>query len=757
MTLSETNRPMTEPNPNNNVPTHEDWNALITKQRIKIAPWNRDKIPTVSASTTEQELLTNIGTLNALVSKDRWWFIGSAPFRAVQSMWSTILGRTLLIAKVGLVYAISVHFLWLTTLPLCEYTNMNIQMPTPYFTPWDIFSTITIDDVERQQEMTAIRAQYNMLSLDFPYTSPYTAEEFSEAQKSLVVAKELWPKIQEAIALAESINVTLSPSRNYVSEQNHWNTVIENVHLSVKLHPLALRIEQDAAEFTWKPTYSKFPYVAEELNAIANKIETMKQLQPRVLELVERGAKSNMDVTFSPPYDESDLATKIEEIEELEKRLETHKKLYPKAQELIKNIDRILDTPLQPPELITEAYLEDLKTVSVFLSISVIQRVERFLKSAERLGWSHNLRDSIPNLEQIGNNIDGVQLYQQVSAMEIRLLNLERQLAETMKYKSQVRALSKQLSISLPPPYNRATVNGLHALKKLKRTLSAEEFGILAQQLERVSPYMDERKIKKGSFLMGCPDIRFGFCRFSESPQHTVNMPHDYMVMKTEVTNGIACALLPESERPSDCTNKNNDAYPAQMMFKTAVQLSNSLSVLYGLTPCYDFTYHNVLITSLTCNGWRIPLETEWEYAARGGRSALLDATTDDYLLTSAKNVENYLKLNLDSNDIGYLEFNSNNRSHPVRGLKPNPYDLYDMVGNVPEWCWDQNPTDSPNMSSNGMDNLKSVSIWGDHAVRGLGYSNDTANFSTEIQAITHRRDYQGNSGNGVRFVRSLY
>jgi len=118
-----------------------------------------------------------------------------------------------------------------------------------------------------------------------------------------------------------------------------------------------------------------------------------------------------------------------------------------------------------------------------------------------------------------------------------------------------------------------------------------------------------------------------------------------------------------------------------------AVEFCNKLSTAGGLTPVYTITgrtpatgYPIVSATvsaTWTNNGYRLPTEAQWEYACRAGTATTYfwgntsgdpDATTETY---------------------AWYASNSNNTTHGVGQKLPNPWGLYDIVGDVCQWCWD--------------------------------------------------------------------
>ena len=176
---------------------------------------------------------------------------------------------------------------------------------------------------------------------------------------------------------------------------------------------------------------------------------------------------------------------------------------------------------------------------------------------------------------------------------------------------------------------------------------------------------------------MGCARGS-GQCWRYEKPRHSVTLTRPIQVMTTEVSQSLYAAVTGQEPWLDDeaCTmwgeTPSNDALPAVCIsWLDAVAFANALSIQLGLEPCYviqngtEVEWNNPM-----CTGWRLPSEAEWEYAAQAGQK---------YLHSGAK----------DPTTVSWTKENSDNRLQPLGTKPPNGLGLYDMSGNVWEWCWD--------------------------------------------------------------------
>ena len=165
-------------------------------------------------------------------------------------------------------------------------------------------------------------------------------------------------------------------------------------------------------------------------------------------------------------------------------------------------------------------------------------------------------------------------------------------------------------------------------------------------------------------------------------PIHTVTISKAFYMSKYEITQKQYEAVM--DTNPSTFIGENLPV--EKVTWYNAVAFCNALSLKEGKTPCYMINDTNVTC-NWEANGYRLPTEAEWEYACKAG-------TTTDFYSGSLTNPDcSPLDMNLDK--IGWYCGNSNYTTHPVGQKEPNAFGLYDMSGNVNEWCWNWFSADS--------------------------------------------------------------
>ena len=199
-------------------------------------------------------------------------------------------------------------------------------------------------------------------------------------------------------------------------------------------------------------------------------------------------------------------------------------------------------------------------------------------------------------------------------------------------------------------------------------------------------------RVPAGSFLMGSPISEPNRGR-EEGPQHEVSLS-SFLIGRYEVTQAEWVAVM--GSNPSRFQGEN---LPVEgVSWYEVLVYCNKRSAAEGLSPCYRIggsvdpadwgsvpTVANGIWNAAVCDfsaeGYRLPTEAEWERACRAGTST---ATSFGDSLTSAQ-----------ANFDGNLPYNSPTkgdplkRTTPVGSYAPNAWGLYDMHGNVWEWCWD--------------------------------------------------------------------
>ena len=194
---------------------------------------------------------------------------------------------------------------------------------------------------------------------------------------------------------------------------------------------------------------------------------------------------------------------------------------------------------------------------------------------------------------------------------------------------------------------------------------------------------IDMVKVEAGTFMMGATsEMKDPYS--DEEPVHQVTLTNDYYMGKYEVTQALWQAVM--GSNPSEYKGDN---FPVETV---------------SWNDCQKFISK---LNSLTGRMFRLPTEAEWEYAARGGKESR------GYQYSGSSNIS----------DVAWYDENSGSKTHPVGTKQANELGIYDMTGNVWEWCsdWYSSYSSSSQTNPTGSDSGSA------RVSRGGGWFNDAS------------------------------
>ncbi len=270
---------------------------------------------------------------------------------------------------------------------------------------------------------------------------------------------------------------------------------------------------------------------------------------------------------------------------------------------------------------------------------------------------------------------------------------------------------------------------------------------------------VDIAKNPKGFVLIPAGTFQMGSEKGDDwnKPVHEVTITKPFYMGKYEVTQAEYEKYCSYGSYSPSSDNGDGDNYPAYFVsWYDALVYCNKRSMAEELTPCYsisgstdpidwgtvptstDSTW-DAVVCDWNANGYRLPTEAEWEYAARAGDNTVASLT---YSGTS------------DVKQLGFYAWYStysNSTTHEVGKRKANGFGLYDMSGNVGEWCWNWF-TDSYDAETEGGSDPTGYSAGSRRVNRGGSWYRDS-----DYCAVSCRKGsspYNRGSSYGFRVVR---
>ncbi len=274
------------------------------------------------------------------------------------------------------------------------------------------------------------------------------------------------------------------------------------------------------------------------------------------------------------------------------------------------------------------------------------------------------------------------------------------------------------------------------------------------------SLHLDMQRIPAGTFTMGKPTDEVSYYDGSDEILHQVELTNDFCMGTNEVTEaefqdymGYPSSYFQCMDCPTDC-----------LTWHEAAAFANEVSDREGVEQCYDCTgggdkvlcdLASDLSSPYECGGFRLPTEAEWEYAARAGTTAAFscgggsggnlyegdeDDRDGDVLLDNGAYLDDY----------AIWVGTAPGQSATVGSKLPNPWGLYDMHGNVYEYCQDWYQEDY------GGD---AIDPWGpgtsDRKVRRSGSWNAPSAFLRSASRAVSYPETQGGYFVGFRLART--
>ena len=254
-----------------------------------------------------------------------------------------------------------------------------------------------------------------------------------------------------------------------------------------------------------------------------------------------------------------------------------------------------------------------------------------------------------------------------------------------------------------------------------------EEFRLTADEtIAKQIPLEEGSDAPEGMVFVNDKTFQMGSANGEDDEKlvHSVTVS-DFNIGKYEVTQGEYEAVMGKNPAKSYGIGDNYPVY--YVSWYDAVEFCNKRSDKEGLNRCYSGSGENIKC-DFDANGYRLPTEAEWEFAARGGNKS------KGYKYAGGNDLK----------QVAWYSYNSGNKTHSAEGKQANELGIYDMSGNVWEWCWDQ----YGDYSSGSQNNPRGSSSGSYRVNRGGSWYN----YASNCRLANRNCNSPGNSYNDLGF-----
>ncbi|MBN2788941.1 MAG: SUMF1/EgtB/PvdO family nonheme iron enzyme [Candidatus Delongbacteria bacterium] len=295
----------------------------------------------------------------------------------------------------------------------------------------------------------------------------------------------------------------------------------------------------------------------------------------------------------------------------------------------------------------------------------------KYNKAIDELDRTEDIFVKHEKLERLRNEVNSVK-YSEVKQKLLPLL-------EPVYQKIKEAKTNKQAELDKLKPQFEKDIKDIEEMNAspLSEELKQKYLAGFKKKWEDYAKIQKDEKLASKYKMLFIPKVRSsvlgdlvfveGGTESDEKPVHSVTVG-DFYIGKTEVTQAQWEAVM--GNNPSNFKGDNKPV--EQVNWYEAVEFCNKLSEMEGLQKCYSGSGDNISC-NFKANGYRLPKESEWEYAAKGGNQSR------GYTYSGSDNVS----------DVAWYSSNSGSETHSVATKQPNELGIYDMSGNVWEWCWD--------------------------------------------------------------------